>query len=304
MDRVEEWRIFAAVAGRKSFAAAARATGRSPQAVTRAIAALEARLGTRLLNRTTRSVSLTGDGERLLARSRQLVADLDALEAAGDGDAALRGALTVTAPVLFGRQHLLPIAASFLASHPAVDLRLTLLDRVVSLAEEGVDLAVRIGALPDSSLRALAVGQVRLVTCASPGYLARAGTPRSPADLARHDCIAFSATTPVADRWSLPTAGRREQSVAVRARLVVNTPEAAIDAALAGLGLVRVLSYQVDRLVAERALRVVLAGHEPAPLPVQLVQLPGVQTRLAAAFAAAAAPALRDRLRAAATRPR
>ncbi len=304
MDRVEEWRLFAAVAGRKSFAAAARATRRSPQAVTRAIAALEERLGTRLLNRTTRSVSLTSDGERLLARGRQLVADFDALEAPGDSDAVLRGALTVTAPVLFGRHHLLPIAARFLADHPLVDLRLALLDRVVSLAEEGVDVAVRIGALPDSSLRALAVGQVRLVTCASPDYLARAGTPRSPADLARHDCIAFSATTPVPDRWSLPVAGRREQSVAVRARLVVNTPEAAIDAAVAGLGLVRVLSYQVDRLVAERALRVVLAGHEPAPLPVQLVQLPGVPTRVAAAFATAAAPALRERLRAAATRPR
>ena len=239
----------------------------------------------------------------MLARGRQLVADFDALESPGEADAALRGTLAVTAPVLFGRLHLLPVAARFLASHPAVDLRLALLDRVVSLAEEGIDLAVRIGALPDSALRALLLGQVRVVVCASPDYLVRAGTPRSPADLARHACIAFSATTPIPDRWSL-AGTRRERGIPVRARLIVNTPEAAIDAALAGLGLVRVLSYQVDRLVADRSLRIVLAGHEPPPVPVQLVQLPGVPTRLAAAFAAAAAPALRERLRPSPTRPR
>jgi DNA-binding transcriptional LysR family regulator len=297
MDRIEEWRLFAAVASEKSFAAAARAAGCSPQAVTRAIAGLEARVGTRLFNRTTRSVSLTGDGERLLARCRQLVADFDALEAPGESDGALRGSLAVTAPVLFGRLHLVPIAAGFLASHPAVDLRLALLDRVVSLAEEGIDLAVRIGALPDSALRALPVGEVRQVVCASPDYLARAGTPRRPADLARHACIAFSGTTPIPHRWSL--AGGR--SVPVRARLVVNTPEAAIDAALAGVGLVRVLSYQVDRLVQDGSLAIVLARHQPRPVPVRLVRLPGVETRVAAAFAAAAASALRERL---STRPR
>jgi DNA-binding transcriptional LysR family regulator len=302
MDRVDEWRLFAAVATRRSFAAAARAEGRSPQAVTRSIAALEARLGTRLLNRTTRSVSLTSEGERYLERSRRLVAEFDALEAApGEDQAALRGMLTVTAPVLFGRLHVLPVAADFLASHPAVDLRLTLVDRVVSLAEEGVDLAVRIGALPDSSLRALPVGQVRLVVCASPAYLARAGTPKSPTDLAGHACISFAGTTPIPDRWAF---ARREKGVAVRARLMVNSGEAAIDAAVRGLGLVRLLSYQVDQLVAERALRVVLAAFEPPPVPVQLVHLPGVQARVAVAFAAAAAPLLRERLRGRPTRPR
>jgi DNA-binding transcriptional LysR family regulator len=304
MDRIEEWRLFAQVAGRKGFAAAARAEGRSPQAVTRAVAALEARLGTRLLNRTTRSVSLTSDGERYLERCRRLIAEFDALEAAGEQEAPLRGVLTVTAPVLFGRLHVLPVAAGFLASHPAVDLRLTLVDRVVSLAEEGIDVAIRVGALPDSSLRALAVGQVRLVVCASPGYLAGAGTPKTPADLAQHACVSFSGTAPIPDRWSFAGAGRREQGIAVRPRLVVNSADAAIDAAVAGLGLLRVLSYQVDRLVADRALRIVLAGFEPPPVPVQLVQLPGIQSRLATAFAAAAAPALRERLRAAATRPR
>ncbi len=305
MDRVEEWRLFAAVAARRSFAAAARAGGRSPQAVTRAIAALEHRLGTRLFNRTTRSVSLTGEGERVLERCRRLLAEFDALERTGEADAELRGTLAITAPALFGRLHLLPVAADFLTRHPAVDLRLALIDRVVSLAEEGIDLAVRIGALPDSALVALPLGQVRLVVCASPDYLARAGTPRAPADLARHACISFTGTTPIADRWSFPAAsGRRELRVAVRPRLVVSGGEAAIDAAAAGLGLVRVLSYQVDRLVADRALRIVLAGCEPAPVPVQLVHLPGIQPRLAAAFAAAAAPALRQRLRPPPTRPR
>ncbi|HEU5057435.1 MAG TPA: LysR family transcriptional regulator [Kofleriaceae bacterium] len=300
MDRIDEWRLFAAVAAHRSFAAAARAAGRSPQAVTRSIAALEARLGTRLLHRTTRSVSLTGDGERTLERCRRVLAEFDALEDAAGEEADLRGILAVTAPALFGRLHVLPVATAFLAAHPAVDLRLTLIDRVVSLAEEGIDVAVRIGALPDSALVALGLGQVRLVVCGSPDYLARAGTPRAPADLARHACLVFSGASPVPDRWSFPSGRggrRREQAVGVRPRLVVNSADAAIDAAVAGLGLVRVLSYQVDRLVAARALRIVLAGFEPAPVPVQLVHLPGIQPRLASAFAAAAAPALRERLR-------
>lgn len=304
MDRIEEWRLFAAVAARRSFAAAARAEGRSPQAVTRSIAALEERLGTRLLNRTTRSVSLTGEGERTLERCRRLLADFDALEQPGDRDAALRGTLALTAPALFGRLHVLPVATDFLTRHPAVDLRLTLVDRVVSLAEEGIDLAVRIGALPDSALIALPLGQVRLVVCASPAYLAGAGTPRAPADLAGHACVSFAGATPIADRWSFAGAGRRDQSVAVRPRLVVSAAEAAIDAAAAGLGLARVLSYQVDHLVAARALRIVLAAFEPPPVPVQLVHLPGLQPRVAAAFTAAAAPALRERLRSLTTRPR
>ena len=306
MDRIEEWRLFAAVAAHKSFAAAARAAGRSPQAVTRSIAALEARLGTRLLHRTTRSVSLTGDGERTLERCRRVLAVFDALEAAGGEEAELRGTLALTAPALFGRLHVLPVATGFLAAHPGVDLRLTLVDRVVPLAEEGIDLAIRIGALPDSALVALPLGQVRLVVCASPDYLARAGTPRAPADLARHACVSFSGATPIPDRWWFPagSGGRREQAVALRPRLVVSGADAAIDAAIGGIGLARVLSYQVDRLVAEGALRIVLAAHEPAPVPVQLIHLPGIQPRLAAAFAAAAAPALRERLRSAATRPR
>jgi DNA-binding transcriptional LysR family regulator len=297
MDRTEEWRAFVAVAGRRSFIGAARALRRSPQAITRAVAALEGRLGARLLNRTTRSVSVTGDGERYLERGRRLLAELDALESAPGARAPLAGRLSVTAPVLFGQLHVAPLVAAFLEQHPEVEARLLLVDRVVSLAEEGVDLAVRIGPLPDSSLRARLVGQVRWVVCASPAYLARAGVPRTPEALARHTCVSFDAGSPLTDHWTFPRAGGRERRVALRPRLIVNTAQAGIDAAIAGLGIVRVLSYQVERPLAEKRLRLVLEASAPPPVPIHLLQLPGVPNRLAAAFADFAAERLRGRLR-------
>ncbi|RKG91119.1 LysR family transcriptional regulator [Corallococcus terminator] len=296
MDRVGEWRLFVSVASLGSFIEAARAHSRSPQSVTRAVAALEKRLGTRLLNRTTRSVSLTGEGERYLERSRRALAEFDLLEAPSDARAELRGTLSVTASVLFGQLHLVPVVAEFLEAHPQLDLRLTLLDRVVSLAEEGMDLGVRIGALSDSALRARGVGHVRSILCASPAYLKRAGVPKEPEALARHACIAFTTTTPIADRWSFPSGGRRERGVAVHPRLIVNTAQAAIEAALAGVGLVRVLSYQVDSLLADKRLRVVLEPFESEPVPVHLVHLPGPQRRAAAAFLDFAAERLRKRI--------
>ena len=296
MDRLEEWRIFVAVAGRRSFVAAARALSRSPQTVTRAVAALEARLGTRLLHRTTRSVSLTGEGERQVERARRALAEIDLLESGVDTPATLAGKLSVTAPVLFGQMHVLPVVTELLEKFPALDVRLLLLDRVVSLAEEGIDVAVRIGHLPDSSLRALTIGHVRWVLCASPAYLRRAGTPRTLDALSRHECIAFTATTPVADHWTFPSPGRRERTVTVRPRLAVNTSHAAIDAALAGVGIVRVLSYQVAPLVAAQRLQVVLSSFEKDAVPVSLVQLPGVRTRFAEVFVELAAPRLRERL--------
>jgi DNA-binding transcriptional LysR family regulator len=295
MDRIDEWRLFVTVARLRSFAGAARQLERSPQAVTRAVAALETRLGTRLLNRTTRSVSLTYDGERYLERGRQALQSFDQLES-GNARAPLSGRLTVTAPVLFGQLHVLPVVSEFLGRHPELDLKLLLLDRVVSLAEEGVDVAVRLGPLPDSALRARQIGRVRAVVCASPAYLARAGVPRRPEDLSRHSCVAFTGTSPIVDRWSFTHAGWRERAVAVRARLVVNSGQAAIDAALAGLGVVRVLSYQVARLVAARKLRILLAAYEGRAVPVQLVHLPGVQTPASAAFLEFAAGRLRRRL--------
>jgi len=305
MDRSEEWRVFVAVAGRRSFVEAARALRRSPQAITRAVAALEQRLGARLLNRTTRSVSVTGEGERYLERGRRVLAELDALESPPDAHAPLAGRLSLTAPVLFGQLHVAPLLHAFLAQHPEVDARLLLVDRVVSLADEGIDLAVRIGALPDSSLRARPVGQVRWVVCASPAYLARAGVPRSLEALSRHACITFDAGSPFADNWAFPRgggsrgggprAGRRERSVALRPRLIVNTAQAGIDAAIAGLGIVRVLSYQVERALADRKLCLILESFAPPPVPIQILQLPGVPNRLASAFVDFAAERLRAR---------
>jgi DNA-binding transcriptional LysR family regulator len=296
MDRIDSWRLFASVATERSFSKAARRERRSPQAVTRAVAALEARVGTRLLNRTTRSVSLTDDGARYLEKCRRVLAEFDQLDtAAGASQTEPRGVLSVTAPVLFGQLHILPIVEEFLELHRAMDVRLVLLDRVVSLAEEGIDLGIRIGSLPDSSLRARQVGRTRSVVCASPDYLKRRGIPRDLQALSRHDGIAFSATTPVADRWSFLQPSRRERSVFVHPRLIVNTGQAAIDAALAGLGLVRVFAYQIDHLVAQKQLRIVLESFEPEPIPIQLVQLPGVQVRAATKFAELAASRLTAR---------
>jgi DNA-binding transcriptional LysR family regulator len=256
----------------RSFSAAARQLGRSPQAITRAVASLEARLDTRLLARTTRSVSLTVEGARYLERSRRALAELDALETPSTE---MRGTLTLTAPVLFGQLHVLPLVTTFLETHADVQIKLSLLDRVVSLADEGVDLAIRIGELPDSALLARHVGDVRTVLVASPAYLDRAGAPRLVESLPNHTCIAFSGATPIVDRW---TFGKR--SIAVTPRLIVNSAQAAIDAAVAGLGITRVLSYQVARLVEANDLRIALASHEPPTIPVHLVRLPCVQTRI------------------------
>ncbi|MGH6837167.1 MAG: LysR substrate-binding domain-containing protein, partial [Methylocella sp.] len=204
MVRPEALTIFIAVAEQESFAEAARQLNRSPAAVTRAVAALEDHLRSRLLNRTTRSVSLTDAGTRYLESCRRLLAAYDELEALNFGESVEpRGVISITAPQMFGRLHVLPLVRSFLDRYVQVDVRLLLLDRVVSLVDEGLDLGVRLGHLPDSSLRAVRVGEVRRAIYASPEYLARNGVPRTPHDLANHRVIACTATTPIADRWSL-----------------------------------------------------------------------------------------------------
>lgn len=260
------------------------------------MASLEKRLAARLLNRTTRSVSLTDEGERLLERGRSALAEFELLEAPVDAHAEPTGTLAITAPVLFGQLHVLPLVTEYLRAHASLSARLVLLDRVVSLAEEGIDLGIRIGALPDSALKARLIGTVRSILCASPQYLERAGIPRSPEALARHGCVAFTGTTPISDRWSFPSAGKRERSIAVHSRLIVNSGQAAIDAGLAGVGVVRVLSYQVTELVKRGKLRVVLTSFEPAPIPVHLVQLPGIQPRAARRFVDFAFERLQQRL--------
>ncbi len=280
--------MFVAGATERSFAAAARSLAKSPQAVTRAVAAVEQRIGVRLLHRTTRSVSLTDDGARWLERARHAVAELTALETPLDTHAPLAGTIAITAPVLFGQLHVLPVVTDFLTRHPGVDARLTFVDRVVSLAEEAIDVAIRLGPLPDSALRARTVGHVRSVVCAAPRYLARAGTPRTPAALRDHACISFTGTTPIADRWTFP--GLRP--VAVHPRLVVDAAQAAIDAAVAGLGVTRVLSYQVAKQLSAGKLRILLASHEPPAIPVHLVTLAAPLPRAPAAFVMLAAQRL------------
>src|SRR5262249_46493185 len=274
-DRLDALTIFAAVAEQQSFAEAARHLSRSPASVTRAVAALEERLQTRLFNRTTRSVALTDAGARYLESCRRLLATYDELEAVNLGEQAQpRGWVNVTAPTMFGRLHVLSIVHTFLSEHPQVDVRLLLLDRVVSLVDEGLDLGVRIGQLPDSSLRAVRVGQVRRVVCAAPQYIAGRGVPMTPRDLGGHAVVACTTVTPIPARWSFHGPSG-VPSIAVTPRLVVNTTGAAVDAALGGLGLACLQSYQAGPHVAAGRLQTVLAGYEPPPSPIHIVHPEG-----------------------------
>ena len=274
-DRLEAMVIFVAVAEQQSFAEAARQLNRSPASVTRGVAALEERLQTRLFNRTTRSVALTDAGARYLENCRRLLAVYDELEAVNLAERAEpRGWINVTAPVMFGRLHVLPLVRSFLDRYPQVDIRLLLLDRVVSLVDEGLDLGVRIGQLPDSSLRAVLVGEVRRVVCAAPQYIARRGVPARPRDLANHSVVACTTVTPISDRWSFHGPSG-VGSVAVTPRLVVNTTAAAVDAALAGFGLTCILSYQAEPHIAAGLLQTVLVEYEPRPAPIHIVHPEG-----------------------------
>jgi DNA-binding transcriptional LysR family regulator len=297
LDRIDAWTTFAAVADARSFAAAARRLGRSPAAVTRAVAALEERLGARLLNRTTRSVALTDAGARTLEAARRALSGFAELEGVAAADRQEpRGRVGVTAPIAFGRLHVLPVVRAFLRDHPAATVQLLLLDRVVSLVDEGLDVAIRLGRLPDSSLRAIRAGEVRRGVYASPGYLQAKGTPRTPEALARRECVACTAVTPVPDRWTFQRDGR-SFAVPVSSRLTVNTAEAAIDAAIAGLGPTCVISYQVEAHVRAGRLERILGPFEPAAMPVQVVTPAGrFVTPIVRAFVERAVEALREAL--------
>ncbi|NVO13947.1 MAG: LysR family transcriptional regulator [Rhodoplanes sp.] len=276
MDRLGAMRAFVAVAEEEGFSAAAKRLGLSPPAVTRAVAALEEALGTRLLRRTTRVVRLTEAGRTFLIDCRRILAALDeAMAAAAGTQTEPRGRVAVTAPAMFGRRHVAPVMVALLARHPGLAVQTLFVDRVVDLLEEGIDIAVRIAHLADSSLTAVKVGSMRRVVCAAPAYLDAHGTPADPRDLADHEAIAFSQAATEA-LWSFP-AGRRSLTVRPRTRLVVNSAEMAIAAAVAGHGIARVLSYQAVREVQAGALRIVLAAHEPAPVPVHVVHGEGRQ---------------------------
>jgi len=269
-DRADDLVVFAEVAERGSFVEAARRLDRSPAAITRRIAELEARLGVRLFNRTTRAVNITEAGQRLLVGAKRVLADLDEIErtAAGEGTAP-RGQLRITAPILFGRLHVRPIVTDFLAQFPDVTVALTLVDRPVDLIEEELDVAVRIGALAESSAIASRVGALRRVVVAAPDYLVRNGTPRSPAELAAHSMIAFAGIFGI-EHWIFQEKDT-EVAVAIRPRLIVTTAEAAVDAARSGFGVTRVLSYQAADDLARGSLLRLLPDFEGDELPVHLL---------------------------------
>jgi DNA-binding transcriptional LysR family regulator len=299
MDRLDAMTAFVLAADAGGLSAAARKLGLSPAAVTRAVASLEQHVGAELLRRTTRRVTLTEAGERYLGVCRRVLAEIaEAEQAAKTGASALKGTLTVTAPAAFGARHVRPILDEYLGAHPDVRGRLLLLDRVVDLLEEGVDAAVRIASMPDSSLVATKVGFVRRVVCASPAYCERRGRPTDPSNLSRHACVAFTPVTP-GETWTFAKgpSGKGARHVKVRPYLTVNHAEAAIGSALEGHGIACVLSYQVSRELADGRLVRLLADFEPDPVPVYLVQPAGsVAIARVRAFVELAVPRLREML--------
>jgi len=297
MDRLDAMAAFVAAVDEGSLAGAARRLGRSPAAVTRAVALLERRTGTRLLYRTTRVVRLTEAGARYIATCRHVLTELEEAELLAAGErSAPRGILTVTAPAFFGRRYVRPLVDAFLRTYPDVKVRLLLLDRVVNLIDEGVDVAIRIGQLPDSGLIAVKIGEVRRVACASPAYLSHRKPIREPADLSAHDCIAVGQITEP-DAWSfaLDTKGGLLKPVRVRSRLAVNSPESAIASAVEGSGVTCVYSYQVERELQQGSLALVLERFEPPPMPLHVIY---AEARLAAAKARAFVDLVVPKLRA------
>ncbi|WP_339500408.1 LysR family transcriptional regulator [Pseudomonas silesiensis] len=270
MDRFQEMQVFAAVAQDQGFSAAARRLGMSAASVTRAVAALEKRIGTLLLTRTTRSVHLSEAGQRYLEDCRRILAEVqEAEDSAAGSHTQPRGQLTITAPVLFGELFVTPLMVDYLTRFPEVSINGVLVDRVVSMVEEGIDVAVRIGELPDSNQHAIRVGEVRRVICGSPAFLMAQGRPRHPQDLAQAPVIATSAIGQLRN-WPFLDAGE-PLSVRPEPRLVVTANQAAITAACLGLGFTRVLSYQVASKVAAGELDIVLADFELPPLPIHVV---------------------------------
>lgn len=274
MDRFYQMSVFVAVAETESFAGGARKLGMSPPAVTRAVAALEEELGVKLLNRTTRYVRATDAGQRYLEDARRILAEVqEADEVAAGINSEPRGHLTITAPVLFGKLFVMPSIVGFLERYPDVEVAALFLDRVVNMLEEGVDVGIRIGALPDSTMRAIRVGQVRRVLCASPDYLARRGIPQTPEDLLQHQIIAASSISPTVE-WKFGD-DDNNKAVRIKPRLTVTSNDAAITAAVQHAGITRLLSYQVASHLANGELKVILGEFEPKPLPIHVVHREG-----------------------------
>ena len=301
MDRLESMTAFVAVARAGGFSAASRALGIPLATISRRVGELESALGVRLLRRSTRQVVVTEAGQRFFAACQRALEDLrDAEEAVSNEDRTPRGELTITAPIAFGRLHLQPVALEFLAAQPQINLRLQLVDRIVNIADEHIDAALRIAHLPDSSLIARTLGTIRVVVCASPAYLKARGAPQRPEDLMQHDCIAWSILGP-RDTWWFQDSGR-EQQYPIRTRLATTLAESAVDAATAGLGLVQTTSYQASQAIGDGRLVIVLRRFECAVTPVSLVyardRLLPLRLR---AFVDFAAPRMKARLRTIAT---
>lgn len=277
MDRLEAMRVAVAVADAGGLSAAGRALDMPLATISRKVSDLEERLRTQIFQRAGRGLKLTDAGAAYLDACRKILEEVvDAERAAAGEYVAPQGAITIAAPVVFGRLRLLPLLPGFLAAYPLIDVRLTLADRYVDLAEEHIDAAVRIGDLPDSALIALRVGETRRAACASPDYINRRGAPRAPADLSEHECVTFDRID-ACDHWVFNDSSRM-LDVRVRSRMSVSTAEAAIDCAVAGVGVTRVLCYQIaDHLKAGRLVRV-LDAFEPPASPVQLIYPGGGRT--------------------------
>lgn len=270
MDRLDAMSVLQAVIEAGSLSEAGRRLGIPLSTVSRKISDLETHLGTQLLVRSTRSLGLTEAGKTYATATRRILEDIAEAERAAAGEyAVVKGELVITAPIVFGRLHMVPVVTAFLAAYPETDVRLVLADGLLHLVDDHIDLALRIAELPDSSDVAVKVGTVRRVICASPDYLERRGSPKDPGDLAAHDVVTFSALAP-SDPWTFGK-GAAARPAASRVRLTVNTAEAAIDAAIAGVGLTRVLSYQIADAVRAGRLVTVLDDHAPDPMPVSLV---------------------------------
>jgi DNA-binding transcriptional LysR family regulator len=271
VDRFDAIRTLIAAVDGGSLSAASRALGVPLPTVSRKVSELEAHLGTQMVVRTNRKLLLTAAGSAFVQASRRVLSDLEEAERAASGEYQTpRGELLITAPIMFGKLHILPLVLEFLRAYPDVNVRLVLADDVLDLVDNHVDVAARLGHLPDSGLVATRVGEVRWITLASPSYLAQRGTPEVPADLANHDCLAFEGLQTLRS-WSFGSGGDGPGPVAIRPRLAVNTADALIEAAEVGLGVVRMMSYQAATALREGRLVRLLHAYEPEAIPVHLV---------------------------------
>ena len=270
MDKLHAMATFVQIVDKGSLTLAAESIGTSLPSVVRTLAALEESLGIRLLNRTTRRISLTQEGRHYLARCRSILAEIDEAETELSSQRQEpRGELRVTAPVLFGRLHIAPIVTRFVRQFNKASVELLLLDRVVNLVEDGIDVAIRIGHLADSSLIAIPAGHIRRVVCASPKYLKDRGLPQEPNDLLKHDCLRLTGLAPSAV-WNFHSKGRTI-AVPVNGPFVCNQAAATIDACVDSLGVGTFLSYQVAPWVVQKKLKLILVDYEPPPIPLSIV---------------------------------